>query len=182
MGEPALWTADELVAASDGKIVGTVTKPLNGVSIDTRTIASGDIFVAIKGGTHDAHDFVAKALIAGAGLAIVSHVSEEMKAAGPLLVVENDPLQGLEKIGCAARARSHAQIVGVTGSVGKTSTKEMLRVALSASGLTHSSVASFNNHWGVPLTLARMPRNTAYGVFEIGMNMWRLLPMWLLCM
>ena len=170
MGEPALWTADELVAASDGKIIGAITKPLNGISIDTRTITSGDIFVAIRGGTHDAHDFVAKALAAGAGLAIVSRVTEEMKAAGPLLIVENDPLQGLEKIACAARARSFAQIVGVTGSVGKTSTKEMLRVALSASGLTHSSVASFNNHWGVPLTLSRMPRDTAYGVFEIGMN------------
>jgi UDP-N-acetylmuramyl pentapeptide synthase len=93
-----------------------------------------------------------------------------MKAAGPLLVVDNDPLEGLEKIGRASRARSQAQIVGVTGSVGKTSTKEMLRVALAASGLTHYSVASFNNHWGVPLTLARMPRDTAYGVFEIGMN------------
>jgi UDP-N-acetylmuramoyl-tripeptide--D-alanyl-D-alanine ligase len=170
MGEPALWTVDELVAASEGTIIGEVTKPLNGVSIDTRTIASGDIFVAIKGGTHDAHDFVAKALAVGAGLAVVSRVTEEMKSAGPLLVVANNPLKGLEKIGRAARARSHAQIVGVTGSVGKTSTKEMLRAAFSASGLTHSSVASFNNHWGVPLTLARMPRNTAYGVFEIGMN------------
>ena len=170
MGEPALWTADELVAASGGKILGAVTKSLNGVSIDTRTIASGDVFVAIKGGTHDAHEFVPKALAAGAGLAIVSRVTEEMKATGPLLVVDNDPLESLEKIGRASRSRSHAQIVGVTGSVGKTSTKEMLRVALSASGLTHSSVASFNNHWGVPLTLARMPRDTAYGVFEIGMN------------
>jgi UDP-N-acetylmuramoyl-tripeptide--D-alanyl-D-alanine ligase len=170
MGEPALWTAEELVAASGGKVIGAVTKPLNGVSIDTRTIASGDIFVAIKGETHDGHDFVAKALGAGAGLAIVTSVTEEMKAAGPLLVVDNDPLEGLEKIGRAARARSHAKIVAVTGSVGKTSTKEMLRLALSASGLTHFSVASFNNHWGVPLTLARMPRNAAYGVFEIGMN------------
>ncbi|MEQ1522556.1 MAG: Mur ligase family protein, partial [Aestuariivirga sp.] len=170
MAEPALWTADELVAASGGKLIGTVSKPLNGVSIDTRTIAPGDIFVAIKGGTHDAHDFAAKALASGAGLAIVSRVTDEMRAAGPLLVVDNDPLEGLEKIGLASRARSQAQIVGVTGSVGKTSTKEMLRVALATSGLTHSSVASFNNHWGVPLTLARMPRNTAYGVFEIGMN------------
>lgn len=170
MVEPALWTPDELVAASGGKIIGEVTKPLNGVSIDTRSIVPGDIFVAIKGGIHDAHDFVPKALAAGAGLAIVSHVTEEMKAAGPLLVVANDPLKGLEKIGQASRARSHAQVMGVTGSVGKTSTKEMLRVALSASGMTHSSVSSFNNHWGVPLTLARMPRNTAYGVFEIGMN------------
>ena len=170
MGEPALWTADELVQASGGQMIGNATKPLNGVSIDTRTIAQGDIFVAIKGESHDAHDFVMKALEAGAGLAIVSKVTDEMKAAGPLLVVANDPLEGLEKIGRASRARSHARMVGVTGSVGKTSTKEMLRVALSASGSTHSSVASFNNHWGVPLTLARMPRNTAYGVFEIGMN------------
>ncbi len=170
MVEPALWTIDELLAASGGMLSGTVTKQLNGVSIDTRTIADGDIFVAIKGESHDAHDFVAKALASGAGLAIVSRTTEEMMAAGPLLVVDNDPLEALEKIGRASRSRSGARIVGVTGSVGKTSTKEMLRVALSASGATHSSVASFNNHWGVPLTLARMPRATAYGVFEIGMN------------
>jgi UDP-N-acetylmuramoyl-tripeptide--D-alanyl-D-alanine ligase len=170
MGEPALWTVQELAAASGGEIVGTVTKALDGVSIDTRTIAHGDIFVAIKGENHDAHDFVANALAAGAGLAIVSRATDEMKAAGPLLVVANDPLEGLEKIGRASRARSHAQIVAVTGSVGKTSTKEMLRVALAASGATHASLASFNNHWGVPLTLARMPRDSAYGVFEIGMN------------
>jgi len=170
VAEPALWTPEELVAATGGKMLGTVSKALNGVSIDTRTIAPGDIFVAIKGETHDGHDFVAKALTAGAGLAIVSRVTDEMKAAGPLLVVDNDPLEGLEKIGRASRTRSQAQIVGVTGSVGKTSTKEMLRLALAVSGLTHSSVASFNNHWGVPLTLSRMPRNAAYGVFEIGMN------------
>ncbi len=170
MAEPALWTPNELVFATGGNLLGAVSKVLNGVSIDTRTIAPGDIFVAIKGETHDGHEFVAKALAAGAGLAIVSRVADEMKAAGPLLVVDNDPLKGLEKIGRASRARSQAQIVGVTGSVGKTSSKEMLRVALAASGLTHSSVASFNNHWGVPLTLSRMPRNAAYGVFEIGMN------------
>ncbi len=170
MGEHALWTADELVSASGGKLIGAVTKLLNGVSIDTRTIVSGDIFVAIKGEIHDGHEFVTKALAGGAGLAIVSRVTDEMKAAGALLVVADDPLRGLENIGRASRTRSHAQIVGVTGSVGKTSTKELLRLALSASGLTHFSVASFNNHWGVPLTLARMPRNTAYGVFEIGMN------------
>jgi UDP-N-acetylmuramoyl-tripeptide--D-alanyl-D-alanine ligase len=170
MVERALWTVEELVAASGGTLVGNVTKPLNGVSIDTRTIAGGDIFVAIKGESHDVHDFVAKALGAGAGLAIVSRMTDEMTAAGPLLVVDNDPLQGLEKIGRAARARSHAQIVAVTGSVGKTSTKEMLRVALGASGSTHASLASFNNHWGVPLTLSRMRAETAYGVFEIGMN------------
>ena len=170
MAETVLWTVDELVAASGGEVIGEVKLPLNGVSIDTRTIAPGDIFVAIKGEVHDAHDFVPNALAQGAGLAIVSRASDEMKAAGPLLVVANDPLEGLEKIGRASRARSPAKIVAVTGSVGKTSSKEMLRVALSASGLTHASVASFNNHWGVPLTLSRMSRNAAYGVFEIGMN------------
>ena len=170
MADAPLWTVEELVAASGGKVIGQVTKTLNGVSIDTRTIADGDVFVAIKGESHDAHEFVVQALNAGAGLAVVSRVTDEMKNAGPLLVVDNDPLVGLEKIGRASRARTHAQIVGVTGSVGKTSTKEMLRVALSASGLTHVSLASFNNHWGVPLTLSRMPRDVAYGVFEIGMN------------
>src|SRR5262249_22827481 len=130
----------------------------------------GDIFVAIKGENRDGHDFVPTALRDGAALAMVSRKSEEMAAAGPLLVVAGDPLKGLEDLGRAARARSHAQIVAITGSVGKTSSKEMLRAALSASGLTHASAASYNNHWGVPLTLARMARETAYGVFEIGMN------------
>jgi UDP-N-acetylmuramoyl-tripeptide--D-alanyl-D-alanine ligase len=170
MADRALWTADELVAASGGTLIGNVTQSLNGISIDTRTIAAGDIFVAIKGENHDAHDFVAKALGAGAGLAIVSRVTDEMTAAGPLLVVADDPLRGLERIGRASRSRSDAQIVAVTGSVGKTSTKEMLRVALGASGSTHASLASFNNHWGVPLTLSRMRPDSAYGVFEIGMN------------
>lgn len=170
MDRSALWTAEEIVGATHGVLHGTVTRPLNGVSIDSRNVSAGDIFVAIKGDRHDGHDFVAKALVAGAGLAVVSHVRDDMKAAGPLLQVAGDPLRGLEDMGRAARARSQGRIVGVTGSVGKTSTKEMLRVALGASGLTHASAASFNNHWGVPLTLARMPREAAFGVFEIGMN------------
>ncbi len=169
MAEP-LWTSDELVAATAGRMMGDVALPLNGVSIDTRSTAPGDIFVAIKGERHDGHEFVAAALKAGAGLAVVSHVSDEMTAAGPLLVVDGDPLRGLEAMARASRARSQAQIIAVTGSVGKTSTKEMLKTALSASGATHASAASYNNHWGVPLTLARMARDTAYGVFEIGMN------------
>ncbi|MFO1033915.1 MAG: UDP-N-acetylmuramoylalanyl-D-glutamyl-2,6-diaminopimelate--D-alanyl-D-alanine ligase [Hyphomicrobiales bacterium] len=166
----ALWTADELVAATGGRLSGSVTAALTAVSIDSRDIKPGDIFVAIKGDKMDGHDFAAAALRAGAGLAIVARATPEMQAAGPLLVVPDDPLKALEAMGRAARARSHAQIVGVTGSVGKTSTKEMLRTALSASGLTHASAASFNNHWGVPLTLARFPRAAAFGVFEIGMN------------
>jgi UDP-N-acetylmuramoyl-tripeptide--D-alanyl-D-alanine ligase len=170
MAEAPLWTADELVAATGGTLIGAVGLPLNGVSIDSRNLAPGDIFVAIKGDVHDGHKFVPNALKAGAGIAVVSQVTDDMKSAGVLLVVKDDPLRGLEDMGRAARARSQGQIVAVTGSVGKTSTKEMLRVALSASGQTHASAASFNNHWGVPLTLARMPRETAYGVFEIGMN------------
>ena len=166
----ALWRVDELLAATGGTLHGQVTMPLNGVTIDSRNFSPGDIFVAIKGDTHDGHDFVVNALKGGAGLAIVSRVTDEMKAAGALLEVAEDPLRGLENIGRAARARCQAQVIAVTGSVGKTSAKEMLRTALSASGLTHASAASFNNHWGVPLTLARMPRDTAFGVFEIGMN------------
>jgi UDP-N-acetylmuramoyl-tripeptide--D-alanyl-D-alanine ligase len=170
MAEQALWTVEELVAATGGTLHGKVSRPLNAVSIDSRNLSPGDIFIAIKGDVHDGHKFVAAALKAGAGIAVVSHVTDEMKAAGPLLEVAEDPLRGLENMGRASRARCHGQVIGVTGSVGKTSTKEMLRVALSASGQTHASAASFNNHWGVPLTLARMPRETAFGVFEIGMN------------
>ena len=170
MADHELWTAEELVKATGGSLHGDVNQPFDGVSIDSRSLNAGDIFVAIKGDRHDGHDFVAGALKAGAGLAVVSRVTAEMQAAGPLLEVPQDPLRGLENMGRAARARCHGRIAGITGSVGKTSTKEMLRVALSASGLTHASAASFNNHWGVPLTLARMPRDTAFGIFEIGMN------------
>jgi UDP-N-acetylmuramoyl-tripeptide--D-alanyl-D-alanine ligase len=169
MAERVLWTVDELLGITGGALRGSVTVPLTGVSIDSRSAAKGDIFAAIKGDRVDGHDYAHSALKAGAGLAIVSRPTEEMAASGPLLIVD-DVLKALEKIGLAARARSKAQIIAVTGSVGKTSTKEMLRLALSASGYTHVSVASLNNHWGVPLTLARMPADTAYGVFEIGMN------------
>ncbi len=170
MDSNALWTAQELIAATGGRIEGQVKRPLNGVTIDSRDFAPGDIFVAIRGERHDGHDFVVNALNAGAGIAVVSRPTDAMRAAGPLLVVADDPLRGLENMGRAARAWSQARIVGVTGSVGKTSTKEMLRVALAASGLTHASTASFNNHWGVPLTLARLPKTAAFGVFEIGMS------------
>jgi UDP-N-acetylmuramoyl-tripeptide--D-alanyl-D-alanine ligase len=170
MGERPLWTTQELLAATGGTLHGHVQGAMNGVSIDSRTVAAGDIFVAIKGDVMDGHDFVVKALQGGAGVAMVSRVTEEMRKAGAVLQVAEDPLSGLENMGRAARAWSKAQIIAVTGSVGKTSTKEMLRTALSASGYTHASAASFNNHWGVPLTLSRLPRNAAFGVFEIGMN------------
>lgn len=170
MGERPLWTTQELLAATGGALHGEVRSAMNGVSIDSRSVSDGDIFVAIKGDAMDGHDFVVKALQSGAGVAMVSRVTNEMFEAGAVLQVAEDPLRGLENMGRAAREWSHGQIIAITGSVGKTSTKEMLRTALSASGLTHASAASFNNHWGVPLTLSRMPRNAAYGVFEIGMN------------
>ena len=170
MGNRPLWSVQELLAATGGKLYGVVRGEMNRVSIDSRTISDGDVFVAIKGDKMDGHDFVVSALHAGAGVAVVSHATDEMKTAGAVLEIAGDPLQALENMGRAARSWCSGQIIAVTGSVGKTSTKEMLNVALSASGLTHASAASFNNHWGVPLTLSRMPRDAAYGVFEIGMN------------
>ncbi len=170
MVERPLWTVQELLAATGGRLHGEITRPIKGISIDSRSIAEGDVFVAIKGEKMDGHDFVPAALKAGAAVALVSHTTPDMLAAGAVLTVRDDPLRGLEAMGRAARNWNHGKSIAVTGSVGKTSTKEMLRVALSASGLTHASAASFNNHWGVPLTLARFPRDAAFGVFEIGMN------------
>lgn len=164
-----LWTSQELIAATGGELHGSITTAMNGVSIDSRSVAPGDIFVAIKGDAHDGHTFVAKALQAGAGVAVVSQLTDEMRNAGPVLHVR-DPLQALEAMGRAARQWNVGKSIAVTGSVGKTSTKEMLRIAFSATGKTHASAASFNNHWGVPLTLARFPRDAAFGIFEIGMN------------
>jgi UDP-N-acetylmuramoyl-tripeptide--D-alanyl-D-alanine ligase len=165
----ALWQVDELVAATGGTLQGDVDGPLTGVSIDSRTLMSGDIFIAINGDARDGHDYVAQALESGAGLAVVSAPDQDMARAGPLLVVD-DTLKAMEAMGVAARARSSARIVAITGSVGKTSTKEALRQALGRSGKTHASAASYNNHWGVPLSLARLPPDAEYGVFEVGMN------------
>jgi UDP-N-acetylmuramoyl-tripeptide--D-alanyl-D-alanine ligase len=138
------------------------------VSIDTRTLQQGDLFVALKD-VRDGHDFVAQALEKGAAAALVSRVPEGLSSGAPLLVVP-DVLKALEDLGRAARARAKARVVGVTGSVGKTSTKEMLRVVLGGQGRVHAAEASYNNHWGVPLTLARLPREADFAVIEIGMN------------
>ena len=162
----ALWTASDAAAATGGEARGDWCA--TGVSIDTRTIQPGDLFVALKA-VRDGHDFVAQALEEGAGAALVSHVPDGVAADAPLLIVP-DVLKGLEALGRAARARTTAKVVAVTGSVGKTTTKEMLRSALSALGRTHAAEASYNNHWGVPLTLARMPADTEFAVIEIGMN------------
>ena len=145
---------------------------INGVSIDTRTIEKGDLFVALVGEQRDGHEFVKTAFEKGAAAALVKNDKvSSLSISGPLIPVD-DTLSALVHLGAAARARltSDARVVAVTGSVGKTGTKEALRFILSQQGKTHASVASYNNHFGVPLTLARMDQATKFGIFEIGMN------------
>ncbi|MGH1368730.1 MAG: UDP-N-acetylmuramoyl-tripeptide--D-alanyl-D-alanine ligase [Maritimibacter sp.] len=161
-----LWTSAQAQAATGGRAQGEWS--VAGVSIDTRTIKPGDLFVALKA-ARDGHEFVAQALEAGAGAAIVTHIPEGVAPDAPLLIVP-DVLGALEDLGRAARARTGAKVVAITGSVGKTSTKEMMRKVLERQGRTHAAEASYNNHWGVPLTLARMPQDTDFAVIEIGMN------------
>jgi UDP-N-acetylmuramoyl-tripeptide--D-alanyl-D-alanine ligase len=160
----ALWTAADAAAATGGS--NAADWAASGVSIDTRSLAPGDLFVALRGPNHDGHDFVGAALKGGAAAVMVS---QDAELATPMLRV-SDTLTSLGALGAAARQRSRARIVAVTGSVGKTGTKEALRLALSATGSTYASAGGLNNHWGAPLSLARLPADTAYGVFELGMN------------
>ena len=166
-----LWTSEALVAAMDGRPLGPMPEGISGISIDSRSLQPGDAFFAIKGEAMDGHDFVTAAIKAGAGVLVVAEgkLPSLGRLTAPIIVVE-DVLVALEKLGVAARARSAAKIIAVTGSAGKTTTKEALRHVLSAVGKVHASAQSFNNHWGVPLTLARMPADCDYAVFEIGMN------------
>ena len=163
----ALWTSKEAEAATLGH--ATRDFSASGLSIDTRTLAPGDLFVALKGDNRDGHEFVRAALDREAAAALVSRQPQNVGAHEPLLMVENTQ-RALEDMARAARMRSHAKIVAVTGSAGKTTTKEMLRLAFGALGITHASAASYNNHWGVPLSLASLPSEAKFGVFEIGMN------------
>ncbi|MEP9349543.1 UDP-N-acetylmuramoylalanyl-D-glutamyl-2,6-diaminopimelate--D-alanyl-D-alanine ligase [Xanthobacter sp. KR7-225] len=165
----ALFAPEQLAAATGGRLSGAPA-PITGISIDTRTLQAGDAFFAIAGEKADGHAFVEAALAAGAALCVVAREKAGAFAADARLLVVEDVLGALEDTGRAARARSAAGIVAVTGSVGKTTTKEALRLALAADGQTHASAASYNNHWGVPLSLARLPPEARYGVFEIGMN------------
>lgn len=164
----ALWRFDELQNATGGRADGQ-TGAITSVSIDTRTLEAGALFVAIRGVHQDGHSFVAKAFEVGAAAALVANDFNAVGVDGALIRVP-DPLKALERLGEHARVRTHAHVIAVTGSVGKTGTKEALRHCLSTCGQTHAAERSFNNHWGVPLTLARMPATTAFGVFEIGMN------------
>jgi UDP-N-acetylmuramoyl-tripeptide--D-alanyl-D-alanine ligase len=160
-----------MIAITAGRPVGNLPTGITGISIDSRTVKAGEAFFAIKGDRVDGHDYASFAVANGASLLVIAE--GKLPALGrltvPMIVVE-DVLAALGKLAIAARERTTARIIAVTGSVGKTTTKEMLRQALEPSGRVHAAVASFNNHWGVPLTLARMPADTEFGVFEIGMN------------
>jgi UDP-N-acetylmuramoyl-tripeptide--D-alanyl-D-alanine ligase len=162
-----LWTSAEAARASGG--VNTRAWTASGVSIDSRGIKSGDLFVALAGPNFDGHDFIAAAFNAGAAAAVASRRPAALAADAPLLMVP-DTMAALEALGRAARNRSNARFAAITGSVGKTGTKEALRLVLSAAGATAASEGNLNNQWGAPLSLARMPRDARYGVFELGMN------------
>lgn len=159
-----LWTHLQAEAATGGRATAPFT--VSGLAIDSRALKPGDLFVALTA-ARDGHDFVAQAFQAGAAAALVSRVPEGVT--GPCLVVP-DVLAALESLGAAGRARAGARVIAVTGSAGKTSTKEMLRDMLAEFGMVHAAEASFNNHWGVPLTLARLPQDADFAVIEIGMN------------
>jgi len=171
MIQEPLWTGLGLISALNARLSGGgIPREVSGVSIDTRTLQKGDLFIAIKGDARDGHEFVRAAHEKGAAAAVVdeAHV-REFSNVGPLYVVK-DVQAALERLGAYARARTGAYVAAITGSVGKTSTKDMARVVFSHFGATHASAASYNNHWGVPLTLARMHAATRYGLFELGMN------------
>jgi UDP-N-acetylmuramoyl-tripeptide--D-alanyl-D-alanine ligase len=163
------WQAEDVMRAVHGHCLHEQTWQAQGVSIDSRTAKPGDLFIALKGPAHDGHDHVAEALTAGATAAIVSRALSHIPPQAPLIMVE-DTFKALEELGRAGRARSQASIIAVTGSVGKTGTKDMLRLMLAATGDAYANEGSFNNHWGVPLSLARLPANARYGVLELGMN------------
>ena len=170
MSATPLWTSGAMAEAMRASPHGVLPETVSGLSIDSRTIVSGEAYFAIKGDVHDGHDFVAAALKAGAALAVVERAQRDKFAPDAPLLAVDDVLAGLVDLAHAARARLSAQVIAVTGSVGKTSTKEALRCVLAAQGETHASVASFNNHWGVPLSLARCPATARFAIFEIGMN------------
>ena len=169
MSAAPLWTMDAMVAAMKGRREGALPASISGLSIDSRTVGSGEAFFALTD-ARDGHDFVEAALKAGAALAVVAADKRDRVPADASLLVVPDVLDALRDLAQAARARSRAKFIGVTGSVGKTSTKEALRQALSAVGAVHASAASYNNHWGGPRSWARCPVEADYVVLEVGMN------------
>ncbi len=168
MPDTPLWTAQDIIKATHGSC-HTDDWQVEGIAIDNRVVKKGDLFISIVGPNNDGHDYVGAALSAGAAGAIVSRVPAGLEKTETLILVD-DTQNAMEKLGAAARARTEAKVIAVTGSVGKTGTKEALGHLLGEQGRTHFSVGSFNNHWGVPLSLARMPKETEFAIFELGMN------------
>lgn len=167
MSKPTLWNAAAIAAAVNGKLTGDFT--VTGVSIDSRSLEAGDLFVALQGPSFDGNDYAASALQRGAAGALIHRRAKDLPAKAPVIEVA-DTMRALEDLGRASRARTDAKIVAVTGSVGKTSSKEALRAVLSQFGSTYASVGNLNNQWGAPLSLSRMPQDSRFGVFELGMN------------
>jgi len=166
-----LWTGQAMLEATGGRPLGRMPDAVTGISIDSRSLQAGEAFFAIRGDALDGHDFASAATAAGASVLVVAEA--RLPALGRLtvpMIVVDDTLKALERLAAAARARSRARIIAVTGSAGKTTTKEALRHVLEGFGTVHASAKSFNNHWGVPLTLARLPADADFGVFEVGMN------------
>jgi UDP-N-acetylmuramoyl-tripeptide--D-alanyl-D-alanine ligase len=170
MTAPALWTIDAMANAMGAARQGRLPASISGLSIDSRSVGPGEAFFAIRGEHRDGHEFVPAALSAKAAFAVVAADRRAQFAADAPLLIVPDVLAALRNLAAAARARLSGKVIGVTGSVGKTGTKEALRLALSKDGETHASVASYNNHWGVPLSLARCPSSARYAIFEMGMN------------
>ncbi|HHB82242.1 MAG TPA: UDP-N-acetylmuramoyl-tripeptide--D-alanyl-D-alanine ligase, partial [Devosia sp.] len=164
-----LFSIDELVEITGGHAENISAEGVSSISIDSRTLKPGGLYVAIRGARFDGHGFVHKAVVNGAAAALVNQ-DKAIELAGLPLIIVPDALGGLEDIARAARARSNAKIVAITGSAGKTTTKSMVEKILGRAGQTHASIKSYNNHWGVPLMLASLPESAEYGVFEIGMN------------
>ena len=165
---PTLWTATDVLAATGGRAKGAAWQA-SGVSIDTRTLVVGDLFVALRGPNFDGADYAGRALAQGAAAALVERVPDGL-AGDARLVVVKDSLDGLRALARAARERTPARVIGITGSVGKTGVKEALRHVLTEQGPTSASAGNLNNHWGLPLSLARLPRTSAFAILEMGMN------------
>ena len=167
MTREVLWTAADATRVTAGET--NTDWQATGVSIDSRTLVAGDLFVAIRGPNFDGHDFVPQALRAGAAAVVISRTPPDYDPTAPRLAVSNTAA-ALDALACHARERSRARVICVTGSVGKTGTKEALALALGALSPTHASRGNLNNQWGLPLSLARLPQSAAYAVFELGMN------------
>lgn len=164
-----IWDAKSAQLATGGKLIGPDDWNVSSISIDSRTTRKGDLFIALRGNKADGHDYIREAFLKGAAAVMVERLPDNFPKISPVLMVD-DCIKALEDLAQYRRAESKAKIIAVTGSVGKTSTKEMLNIVFSSFGMTHATLGNNNNEIGVPLSLAKMPLDTEFGIFEIGMN------------